>query len=707
MSNLKHNRKNLICYSKRSVVFEDNLDILFNRSFIPKEDEKDNNYLFDQWKSKSKLEQQGECIFANSKSRDDINKVFTGGLIIPTEQENGTGNIVISGAPGTGKSTLVFQIAAKCINYSGHKQINGGIALYYALEQPRQRAINSFVKDENDPRINRMKGYLPKQDSNKNPAVEFEKMLNKENGKVIPQIVFPLLSPLGFQSDENEKSQFEIRYKELEMALMAASKYNETRGKKDTKVVIVAFDGLNLFDEKPLSRTQLFRIFDLFSRYHFLSVFSLEDCTAVDETGTDYIKNVKFRADVVVSLSTSHFGSHHETYIEIEKSRHVLQTPGRHPYKIRSTKKEESFLKKYIEVFLSVHYLMSAIKELKSGTEEIKLQDSEEERNRPRNIFGIEAIDRILPEFFRELPKSHSQILSITGKTGLYKSDLAVNALLFRMFKGSVNEEEGENALIIRLSDRESFDIDGVRLCKEVCDIMRGGKSIVENKEITFEIPIKERDVNGEEANLINISSYKCISKCWNINGKDLIELTFTSGALMPEEFLDVLYNFIRLRRIKNIAFLGLKVIGVSYPFLCESEISGKLFLSAFEQISRKFRINLIVSASSSNVKESEAEINKMIELSDTCINLSTDEQSEDKEKVYISGVGSMIEKEKYYVKDTLYTNNRGIELKNGKILSTRFKIKYKDNTIKTTPKLKVFKIEKEESKKYSNSVQA
>ena len=60
MSNLPHSPKQLsnekISYSKHSIIFEDNFDILFNRGSVPNADRvisRDSS-----WEKKSKLEQQ-------------------------------------------------------------------------------------------------------------------------------------------------------------------------------------------------------------------------------------------------------------------------------------------------------------------------------------------------------------------------------------------------------------------------------------------------------------------------------------------------------------------------------------------------------------------------------------------------------------------------------------------------------------------------
>ena len=76
---------------------------------------------------------------------------FEGGILLPHQNKNdcfveeggdeGSGNIVIMGAAGTGKSTLAFQIAAACAS-----RLNHGIAVYYTLEVSFQQFKHSMVR---------------------------------------------------------------------------------------------------------------------------------------------------------------------------------------------------------------------------------------------------------------------------------------------------------------------------------------------------------------------------------------------------------------------------------------------------------------------------------------------------------------------------------------------------------------------------------
>ncbi|MFX1277509.1 MAG: ATPase domain-containing protein, partial [Promethearchaeota archaeon] len=73
----------------------------------------------------------------NFEIDDEIkDKVKIGGILLPTGEDIGTGNIIIRGRPGTGKSTLAMQIAITCA-----QKPNNYLSAYISLEERAEHLI--------------------------------------------------------------------------------------------------------------------------------------------------------------------------------------------------------------------------------------------------------------------------------------------------------------------------------------------------------------------------------------------------------------------------------------------------------------------------------------------------------------------------------------------------------------------------------------
>ena len=686
-----------------------------------------------------------ECRYLNEIFHEEGSVGYLGGLLLSNERkaagsggndikkmlgerrfEHGTGNIVIAGSYGTGKSTLSFQMASACAN-----NINQGISVYYSLESTRHDIVENYIfrksdiekeSDYNDieKKINYLEWYPnDSEDDDKKDSEHLYKHLKEalsagRCGNVPPQMLFPKLTPKNMvdasSPDYNKTALFEKRFQEIKYMLAAICAYNAKKGIDDARVKMVVIDSLNAFADRPLLREEVHRLFDLFTTYHMLGIFTMEESVQEDFVGTNYNDSIQYRADGVILLRNTNSQSHHESYLEIRKMRNQQHVLGEQLYKIRSQKYKPrigNMMNREVEIYPSLHYLISAterIEETKDlhpyqGALPIREdgqenQDSQNGQNgqsgqsgqsgqNSHNIFYIKNFDYILPESIinRGAKKDDgcmipsSQVITITGPSGFYKSDLAINAL----FAGMVMENE--NSLLIRLNDRDLFEEDGFRLSKELFDnlaIMKPERDGGDSQKY-FEITRDE----GIDAGNRNTSIYKTRSKTWRMDVKKLnsqstrcaqcaqntqsvknpqsvqrtlTELVFTSGALKPEEFIDTVLEEIHKKSIKRVALVDLKTIGISYPFLIQSETSGTMFIPAFIHLMRNHKIHLIMSTSTSLVKDSASEIYKACELSDALITIKQNKNSS--QVTFIESSGNKVRDKKYYIeqdKGSLY----------------------------------------------------
>ncbi len=680
---------NEIYDTAHSIVFRDKLDLLLNntrpqvvqKSNTSQDDAPDCNF-----NKYSRLEQH-EILYYNHRKCGECehrrcNPKFMGGIVLPNTSEEdrygeyggeGSGNMVIIGEHGTGKSTLAFQIAAACAD-----ELNKGISVYYSLEITRTQIIENYIPANNDcaNKLFYFSGDDEKDNlTSGNLSKRLQLILKRGDDKadIKPQILFPHLSPRGItaSTDDND-NLYMMRYKEIQYMLRAIVAYNKCAEKENyPKVKAIIVDSLNVFGDKQLTREEIFRLFNLFKENRILGIFTLEKYSTHDVNAINFVNNVKYMADVVISLTKSEYNHYYHTYLEIEKSRNIPQATGKHPYKIRTTNDPKSNIIKKLFIYPSMHYMLF-------GSEN-RLKNKGENANRQKkNVFGIEGMEEVLPQYFSEnnSKKDHSKIISITGKSGMFKSDLAVNALLYGI-------TQKENGLIIRLNDRIIFNDIGVRINEEI------NEHLCENERKEFVLKTVEMEGNDFE--------HKYALNKWTLLEKEtaLMEIVFKGGALLPEEFVDTVCRIINEHNINNIAFIDIKSIGISYPFLINSETSASMFISAFIHLMRNYGVNVFFSSSYSDVKESDDEVKKTVALSDAVI---VCEKTKNEEVILTSPMTALSQKRISIIFSERTQCCRIIENGEEKRTSdlSMFVVKVQDMPLKSQGVMRIFKIKKE-----------
>ncbi len=675
--------------TENSIILGDYLDLLLNRTMDPEEmyGESETEGVYIQYVNNkpiqstvSKLGQYEYIRYSRSSQRlyqsksGEIGFIYSGGIRTPhycgeKKMDEGSGNIVISGKPGVGKSTLAFQFAAACAS-----KFNEGIAVYFSLDVDEKQIVKSMKRAGSDLKINFLcdypvegNGALLQSDTNSNEELEamFKNVLYKDEGnKIIPQVILPKLSPRGISLDAGveEDAIFLERISELQKLLRAVSIYNAGQRKKkiecrEPMVKLVVIDSLDVFGEKTLNREEISRLFMLFKQYGIIGVFTMGYVGYESLTSEAlYRAAVTYQADVVIELKKEFYNNYTCSYFEIVKSRYIRHVLGHHPYKVENYQvpdkenagNEFSFSNvdtiKKIVVLPSLHYRISAsensvLSNLPEPHKVLKPGTADEDWR--KTIFGIAEIVRIMPNHFKERPMDLPQIITISGSSGLFKSDIAFSALL----SGIVDSDE--RGLIVRLGDRDAFGVRGVRFESNLLTRFKEKVGRKEDKCIYFYEKSKSV-IHNDEPN-------KYTLKGWTIEKNEtepqLLEVTFKNGALLPEEFVDEICKIINTYEIRRVVFTDLKYIGSSYPFLVNSDTSGNLFLSAFVHIMRNYGMHVIMSSSESGLEASDVELRKAGILADailTCITKpQKDENGCEHEAVYITGEGLITDKDK------------------------------------------------------------
>ncbi len=553
--------------------------------------------------------------YVNTQLSDKENfKEKYGGLTFPEGSPDShlwSGNIVIQGSPGTGKSTLAMQIAVSCA-------IGNHSAIYLSFEEHVNTVIDKSElfgwKEHLCPITllhNPENSDSPQQLANDLGEI-FKNSDNCEN-KNVSKVLLPSLSPRSIidNDDESNSDLFWKRYKQIQDLLVASKFFNEPDDPKNTdkyknvpKIKLFCIDSLNVFGNKPLSRVELFRIFDLFKRYKTIGVFIIED-----DFGN--LKNnsyqIEYLADIVISLSSEYENGYYVRYLETLKSRYQHQIYGKHPFKISKDENKikiqvEKSLKQAVHIYPSLHYIVSAT--------ENKFNDAQNNDTKNKSvikwdeIIGIDGIKSLLPD--KKFPLV--QVITIEGPRSTFKSTMAYNFLL----KGIGNEVSG---LLISLNDtpkislksRIGFDIKNHPFKNRLEDIHKENGAVSE----LFKRP--EDSLSNKKI---------VVQKIGLENDKNLIyEQAFQTGMLLPEEFIFEVERILNIDpKIEYVVLDDISAIDVSYPLLKQSKNSSDLFLPCFVHLMRNRGKKLIMIGTTGEYKESDESVKKAKALSDTVI---------------------------------------------------------------------------------------
>ena len=319
---------------------------------------------------------------------------------------------------------------------------------------------------------------------------------------------------------------------------------------------------------------------------------------------------------------------HFIRYLEIEKSRYVPQVSGKHPFRILSRgfddrAESQAEERSGIVVYPALHWRVSTSesesrpKADEPSAEELTT-DSAGQEHLPFDL-GIKGFERILPKNL-----TRGSVVTIAGDRGTFKTTFAINFLA----KGLLAKE---SALLVALSDRCLLTEDPAgRIKQRICEEMRSGKG--NGRDVTgvrFEwsrITIDEKAC--EEWSTLAGDSRAQIRVWQNTYGKDgtrLIELDFKSGTVLPEEFVQVVWEVLERQReggfpIKRVAFDDVSLIGLSYPLLRESATTGNLFLSGFVHVMQNRGVDLVIVGTTGDLPEANEPVYRAAALSDAVV---------------------------------------------------------------------------------------
>lgn len=607
-------------------------------------------------------------------------KNVNGGLFLPAEGDPGTGNIVIKGSPGTGKSTLALQMLYQTVCGKENKQgpVEGYFALYFTLEEQIDHIINKmkafrWENEEKECQLrklvhlentdettspDKLADYMIKiltqpcnciirnlpgdneESLSEDPENKICKVHLSEQGKIIEKtgsrVLLPMLSPKSISTSDFKSTYWE-RYKQIEKYLIAADYVKKQKKRNPEKFInvpelkMICIDSLNVFGDKQLDRDEIFRLFDLFKRYSIIGIF-------IFESNQDYSNryfsqmndDIDFSADVVISLQNDQDKGYMMRYFEVAKSRYKPQVFGKHPYFIVNHKDtdvgsgKEAYLPFW--VYPSLHYKQNEfVNEGELSADNMAGRGLKVKKGLNQASSGS-TMDSLFNEwkqrFGNIIPSSFKRncVIMINGHRNTFKSTIARDFLLQGLKQQEKNEVKSEVKSGGKPGGEKEEIINGLFISLE--DKHYGNPSDWwQYKNEKSEQFIEESVIHdpGLGRHILDIRK-------WNCGEKDkkrfIISVVIRKKAITAEEFIHHLqFNILnKYKNIRRVVLDEVNMIGVSYPFLESSKTSGELFLNAFVSLLKKMDIDLIFTGTIGEIPQGDDVINRAVSLSDLVI---------------------------------------------------------------------------------------
>lgn len=557
----------------------------------------------------------------------------------PKKPTSGSGNFLILGRPGSGKSTLSLQFAIAATSLP-----NKYSSLFVSLEESPTQILekcSDFGWTEslgeergNEPRVREL-CFCEVLDDAASPAMlatavrraitrprrgcplcpEFTpakgaapRALCVAHHPEVPShpSLFIAALPPKAPKEEAQVSTFWERFKQLDRLLTGFGHLREENAEtRIPELRLVCVDGLSAFGDAPLSREELRKLLDLFQRHGVIGVLTAEQ----DAPGE--VAEMEYLADVVVRLYGEEDAGYFVRHLEITKSRHQQQVNGRHPYRIRRPTVQQRGKAELFQAFLvspSIHYISHSTK-LDQGARPISPSGFD---------IGVPGLAGILPDSL-----TRPTVVTIRGKSGTYKSSIAQNFLMRGLC-------EGQNGLLLTLGERPGFT--GPNVNWILHEPAPG--------HLDPHIDTKAFSRFDEKGQWLDDN--KLCRRVWRYDGAIasripgpghipdpahtpafLVEIAFKQGALHPEEFLEYVRDVWRLSPFggfRRVVLDDVSLVGTSYPLLRHSRTAGDLCLSTFVHLVRAKDANLIMAGTPGNFAEADEMVNRACTLSDSVL---------------------------------------------------------------------------------------
>jgi hypothetical protein len=365
----------------------------------------------------------------------------------------------------------------------------------------------------------------------------------------------------------------------------------------------------------------LLMLFSLFRQHETVGVFVVESTldTPFDST----------MADVVISLDMREDNGYEVRHIRLDKSRYQKQVYGWHPFRTialddpeRETpailgkttlnsegeKRDGDQPRHGIVVFPSLHYVV-----LRSGEGQKTTGGKANPWENAGDHWGIKAFSGVLPGNLRE-----GSVIVIEGPRGTFKTNLAMTFLAQGL-------QINQSGLLIRLHDLPLL-VD--QPDKTHWPTLSEDVYVDESAQFWDALhPLGK--TNAEEAARwrylaepkkagISVWEFCAQKSSGNPETKPrLFEADFKSGALLPEELVQIVWDIIFRWKIERVVLDDVSEIGAAYPFLHRSSTSGDFFLPAMAHVMRNHQIDFVVTGTTGALPEGDEAVGRIRAVAD------------------------------------------------------------------------------------------
>lgn len=513
--------------------------------------------------------------------RADASRDDSGHFSWPEPTRNGYScNIVILGEPGTGKTTLALELAAKLrigvdpevakrMGIRVDPDLQSGTVLYYSLEQTPSTLITCMKRFEpctahccEGPHAGEATATAAERSTcGSQQRTECDGKRNcPEDWN---QVFFPQLSPRRLEQTgeaSDDKSIFWRRYEEIRFLIGRLTREDDA-AIRNRPLRMVVIDSLNVFGDRPVSRYMIEQLFALFHENGLIGVCVAEDPEAAIKSGTEEplispgISNI---ADVVIKLEWSTEQGYAYRNVDVAKSRNAPNAYGKHRLKLRT---------EGVEIYPSLHCWYTFFSGSKDKLSSRACQDDSSRLNFGGDWFKDRPLfEKLLKEKTELGPDLPSIMHTVTGPMDTKKTQIALSYAL----EASRDKVVAENQL-------------------------RPGKFLV----VSFDVSSNLRE-RAAAFNVSALRSERDTSLVMNPNkgsfdrvklGDDVVgyQLWLCPGYLLAEELIHFMSQVLMTKSdITRVVFLDIGQIPTRHPAL-SYQISehGNLFVVLIELFRR------------------------------------------------------------------------------------------------------------------------